>query len=221
MVSSRIRAILFDMDGTLAETESLWTETLVRALRKRGWEMDEEDRAFVVGHSFQDIYEHLRAKYGLAISSEALQGWMNEEKEAVFGEALQPLPGAVEAVRRLGRKWPVALVSGSPREDVEFVLGRLGLQDAFHLKLGVEDYPRGKPAPDGFLEAARRLGVPPEACVVFEDSTAGIRAAKAAGMCCIAVQAGNFSGQDQSEADLVISTLEEAETALERLEAGR
>jgi sugar-phosphatase len=97
------------------------------------------------------------------------------------------------------------------------VLRRLGVEALAPGFVGAEDVPRGKPAPDGFLLGAARLGVPPEGCVVLEDSSAGIAAALAAGMTVVGVEAGNFAGQDQGGADLVVASL--AEVDLDRLAA--
>jgi len=119
------------------------------------------------------------------------------------------MPGAVAAVRRMGARWPLALVTGSSREEAGQALRVLGLEDAFPVLLAAEDYPRGKPAPDGFLAAARALGVAPGRCVVLEDSAAGIAAARAAGMTVIAVRAGNFAGHDQSPAHAIVDTLDD------------
>jgi beta-phosphoglucomutase-like phosphatase (HAD superfamily) len=99
-------------------------------------------------------------------------------------------------------------VTGSSRREAQQMLALLGLADAFSVVVAAEDVPRSKPHPDGYLQAARALGVEPARCLVIEDSAAGIAAGRAAGCTVVGVRAGNFHGQDQSAAHLVIDTLE-------------
>jgi beta-phosphoglucomutase-like phosphatase (HAD superfamily) len=117
------------------------------------------------------------------------------------------IPGSVELFRTLAARYPAGIVSGSTRRDVEHGIHMLGLDGLVEVYIGSEDTPRGKPAPDGFLLAARQLKTPAEACVVFEDSCAGVRAAKAAGMRCVALARPGRPVQDLSGADLVVETL--------------
>src|SRR5262249_51704546 len=115
-------------------------------------------------------------------------------------------------------KTRVAVVTGSSREEAELVLEIMGIGELLDALVTTEDVKHGKPAPDGFLLAADRLGVLPAGCLAVEDSSAGIRAARDAGMRCLAVRGGNFSNQDQSEADAIIDTFAELDDALiERL----
>ena len=130
-----------------------------------------------------------------------------ERVRIVEEEGLDVLPGAVDTVRRLTSRYANAVVSGSSRAEVEAVLRALGVLDCFPWFLGAEDTARGKPFPDGYLLASTRLEIAPADCLVLEDSTAGIRAARAAGMKVIGVRAGNFALQPQDEADLVVETL--------------
>jgi HAD superfamily hydrolase (TIGR01509 family) len=208
-------AVLFDLDGTLADTERQNAEAVARALERAGRPMTDEERLFVIGHGWREIYDHLHAHGGVALSFEELVQRATAEREALVVEhGLDVLPGAVALVRRVAARWPAALVSGSSRAEIAFCLRALGLDGCFPWFIGAEDTPRGKPNPDGYLMAAARLGVPPAGCVVLEDSAAGIAAAKAAGMRCIAVRAGNFAGQRQDHADRVVGTLEEVDDAL-------
>jgi HAD superfamily hydrolase (TIGR01509 family) len=198
------RAFLFDLDGTLVDTERENAESIVRALAGLGRAVSAEERAFVVGHGWREIYAHL-AERGVPLSFEELKERAAAEKERLCeGDALRVLPGAVEFVRRAAARGPCAVVSGSSRREIAWAIGRLGLERAFALYVGAEDVARGKPAPDGFLAAARALVIPPADCTVFEDSAHGIAAARAAGMRCVALGAGNFQGQDQSAADLCV-----------------
>jgi HAD superfamily hydrolase (TIGR01509 family) len=200
------RAYLFDLDGTLVDSERENAESIVRALAALGRPVDDEERAFVVGHGWREIYAKL-AERGVPLSFEQLKERAAEEKERLCDAAgLNVLPGAVDFVRRAASHGRCAIVSGSSRREIAWVLSRLDLDGAIALSVGAEDVARGKPAPDGFLAAARGLDVRPADCTVFEDSLHGIAAARAAGMRCVAIAAGNFQGQDQSGADLRVAS---------------
>lgn len=217
-----LRAICFDLDGTLADTERQNAESVARVLAARGRAMTDEERAFVIGHGWAEIYHHLVEHGGVDLGYEELTRRSAEERaRLVATQGLDVLPGAVEAVRRAAARYPCTIVSGSSRMEIEMCLGAMKIADCFRWFIGAEDTSRGKPYPDGYLLAASRFQVPPEACLVIEDATAGIRAAKAARMTCVAVRAGNFAGQPQDEADLVIDSLAQLDSALlERISAG-
>ena len=138
----------------------------------------------------------------------------SERAKLVAQEGLDVLPGAVEAIERLTEKTRAAVVSGSSREEIEMCLRALGVIDRFVFFIGAEDTSRGKPFPDGYLLAAERLGARPAACLALEDSSAGIMAARAAGMRCVAIRAGNFAKQPQDEADVVVDTLHQVDWSL-------
>jgi HAD superfamily hydrolase (TIGR01509 family) len=203
-----LRAVLFDLDGTLADTERQNAEAVARVLERAGRPLSDEEREFVIGHGWHEIYHHLVVHGGVTLGYEALMHAAAVERVRIVDtEGLVVLPGAVDTVRRLTPRYAAAVVSGSSRVEVEAVLRALGLYDCFPWFLGAEDTARGKPYPDGYLLAASRFDLKPEECLVLEDSTAGIRAARAAGMRVIAVRAGNFARQPQDGADLVVDTL--------------
>jgi len=138
-----------------------------------------------------------------------------DEKRALLAhDGYRALPGAVAAVRRLGRRSKLAVVSGASHGEVVDALESLAVADAFALVLGAEDYPRGKPAPDPFALALERLGVTAARAIAIEDATPGILSARAAGVRVVAVRAGNFSGYDLSAADVVVDTLDDITDAL-------
>ena len=210
MTQSAPAAVLFDLDGTLVHSEPVNVESVVLAVRRWGAELDDETRQFVVGHSWNEIHQRIVGRFALPVDMDTLIAVAVEEKRALVRESGLPvLPGAVEAVKRLGSRSRLAVVSGASRVEVEEAIDGLGLRSDFVFLLGAEDYQRGKPDPEPYRLAMERLGVPPAACLVIEDATPGILAGRAAGARVIAVRAGNFSGYDLSPADVVVDTLHE------------
>ena len=203
-------AILFDLDGTLVDSERENVESVVLAARRLGAELSETERAFVIGHSWNEIHALVCGNHGLSISMNDLIASAVDEKRALLAATgYRALPGAHAAVRRLGARSALAVVSGASRAEVRDALESLGVTSSFQLWLGAEDYARGKPAPDSFALAMQRLVVTPSRCVAIEDATPGVLSALAAGARVVGVRAGNFSGYDLSAADAVVDTLDE------------
>lgn len=214
-------ALLFDLDGTLVDSERESAEAMARALRDHGVEIEQSDRDFIVGRSWVAIYDRLRERYPLTLTRDQLITATADHRERVFEEVgITTLPGA-RRILELTRGLPRALVTGSSRQEARSALTHLGALDAFGAVVASEDVERSKPAPDGYLSAMRQLGVRPEHCVVIEDSGPGIAAGKAAGCVVVAVAAGNFHGWDQSAADRVVATLEDLDLALLEALVGR
>jgi len=213
------QAILFDLDGTLVDSERENVESVVLAVRQLGAELTESERGFVIGHSWNEIHALITGNHGLTVSMDALIASAVDEKRALMvTSGYRALPGARAAVQRLGSRWQLAVVSGASRAEVRDALEGIGVMTAIRVWLGAEDYERGKPAPDPFALAMRRLGVTPAACVAIEDATPGILSARAAGARVVGVRAGNFAGYDLSPADVVVDTLDDVTDVLcERL----
>jgi HAD superfamily hydrolase (TIGR01509 family) len=211
-----IRAYLFDLDGTLVDSERETAEAMARALdRGHGIAIEQYDRDFIIGRSWVAIYDSLKTRYPQIT-------WTRDEmiartaalREEVFDEVgITVLPGARD-VLAWTRPHPRALVTGSGRAEVFQILPRIGADAAFEHVFAAEDVPRSKPAPDGYLRAIAALGIAPNECLVIEDSVNGIAAGRAAGCLVLAVRAGNFGGWDQRGAHHVIDTLVELTPAL-------
>lgn len=183
-------AYLFDMDGTLVDTERFWSIGLVDMLRADGFDLPYADASSIIwGRSWNSVYADVVSRFpaeGVYSNDDLADRLKPYYLHAREGADLS-IPGSAEAFRALSRRAPCAIVSGSRREDVEETVAALGLTDCLSLLIGAQDCPVGKPAPDGFLMAARGLGVEPADCVVIEDSNAGVRAGKAAGMRVVAL----------------------------------
>ncbi|MGE0398080.1 MAG: HAD family hydrolase [Kofleriaceae bacterium] len=213
------QAFLFDLDGTLVDSERETGEAMARALaRGLGIHIEQYDRDFIIGRSWVAIYDSLKSRYPQLV-------WNREEtvartamlRDEVFAEiGITVLPGARD-VLRMTQGRPRALVTGSSRVEATQVLPLIGPEAAFDIIFAAEDVPRSKPAPDGYQMAIARLGIEPHRCVVIEDSVAGIAAGRAAGCIVVAVRAGNFGGWDQSGAHRVIDTLEAFPSLLDEL----
>lgn len=215
------QAFLFDLDGTLLDSEILWVDAVRQALAQRGCAVSaEEALELVYGRSWNDIYGRIVGRWGEVYPSRAA---MTERTRALFEELRRTreirIEPSIELLKRLGSRHPVAIVSGSTRRMIAESIELMGVGAYVRLFVGSEDYPVGKPEPACFLLAAQQLGVAPAACVVFEDSAAGVRAAKAAGMTCVALRRPDRPVQDLSGADEVLGDLREFRE--ERYAAGR
>jgi len=215
-------AFLFDLDGTLVDTERDNVQSLELALRAWGVELDAEERRFIVGHSWNEIHARIARRHGLTVSMDELIALAVEERRRLLAtKGFTPLPGAVEAVARFGRRAPLCVVSGASRAEVSDAIDGLGLRAHFRFLLCAEDYGRGKPDPEPYRSAMHRLGVAPAKCLVLEDAQPGVLSGRAAGARVVGVQVGNFVGYDLSAADVVVATLDEVtDDLVDRLVAG-
>jgi HAD superfamily hydrolase (TIGR01509 family) len=208
-------AILFDLDGTLVDSERENVESVVLAVRRLGAELSPEERAFVIGHSWNEIHALITGNHGLSISMGDLIASAVHEKRLLMAQTgYRALPGALAAIERMGRSSRLAVVSGASCVEVRDALQSLGVLPVFGVVLGAEDYPRGKPAPDPYAMAMTALGVTPARCVAIEDATPGILSARAAGARVVGVRVGNFAGYDLSAADAVVDTLDDVDDGL-------
>jgi HAD superfamily hydrolase (TIGR01509 family) len=203
-------ALLFDLDGTLVDSERENIESLVLAARRHGVAPDAAERGFVIGHSWNEIYALIVRNHRITVGLPALIAAAVEEKRAlVSAGGLRALPGAVALCQRMAGRTKLAVVSGASRGEVLDALAGLGVLDLFPVVVGAEDYQNGKPSPEPYQLGLALLGVGPTRAIVIEDATPGILSARAAGTRVIGVRAGNFVGYDLSPADAVVDTLDD------------
>ena len=185
--ATTIAAVVFDLDGVLLDSEQRWNEAKAALVGESGGRWREEAPTVMMGMSSPEWAAYLRDELGVPMDADAISRDVVNRMQEGYRHELPLLPGAGEAVRALADRWPLGLASSSNREIIDRVLDLAGFADSFRVTVSSEEVPCGKPAPDVYLEAARRLGVAPACCVAIEDSSNGLRAAAAAGMVVIAV----------------------------------
>jgi HAD superfamily hydrolase (TIGR01509 family) len=195
----------------LIQTEELWDEVRSALARERGARYDAEAQRAMMGMSSVEWSRYMREELGVPEEPEAISAEVVRRMIARYRERLPLIDGAGEAVERLAARWPLGLASSSNRPLIEVVLELAGLADRFAVTVSSEEVARGKPAPDVYLEAARRLSVDAANCAAIEDSHSGISSARAAGMRVIAVPNPSFPPGDDAlaEADVVLGSLAE------------
>ena len=215
--SSPISAVVFDMDGVLVDTEHLWDEVREELTTEWGGRYTPEAQEAMMGMSSREWSRYLHETVGLREPPETINEEVVRRMLARYEVELPVIPGATEAVRRLDAAgYRLAVASSSNRELIDAVLRRLELAALFEVTVSSEEVERGKPAPDVYLEAARRLAVEPARCVAIEDSASGIRAAHAAGMRVIAYPNRHYppSADVLASADVVVESLDALDTAI-------
>lgn len=176
-----IQAVIFDMDGVLVDSEPVWERVRRRLVADYGgrWDDDTQDR--MMGMSTGEWSRYLSEDQGVRLTPDEVARTVIDAMAREYAGHLPLLPGAAEAVRRIGGHWRVGLASSSPRTLIDAVLRAAGLAGEFAATVSTEEVERGKPAPDGYLAASARLGVEPGDCAAVEDSSNGLRSAAAAG----------------------------------------
>ena len=182
-----IEAVIFDLDGVLVDSEHLWDDVREALARERGGRWHERAQADMMGMSSPEWSRYMHDVIGLPEPPDEINAEVVRRLQARYSEHLPLIEGAVEAVERLATSFRLGLASSSNRKVIDAVLAASGLAGWFAVTVSSEEVERGKPAPDVFLEATRRLEVAPARCAAVEDSASGIRAARAAGMRVIAI----------------------------------
>ena len=202
------KAIIWDMDGVIANTAPYHFKAWQQVFQKRGVKFTEEDFKHNFGQRNDTIIKDIQGQGTSqseidAISQEKENGFRNMVRQRI-----KPLPGAINLIKRLAKRgFKMALASSAPIENIQLLISGLGINNYFQAIISGKEVTEGKPSPQGFLLAAQRLGVKPENCIVVEDAVAGVAAAKRAGMCCLAVT-NTHPKESLLEADLIVNTLE-------------
>ena len=203
--------MVFDLDGLLLDSESAWDGGRRALAAEHGRPWPEDATAAMMGMSAPEWSAYVRDRVGVPLAPEDISARVVAHVLDAYGERLPLLPGADEAVARMADRWPLALASSSNREVIDRVMATSGWGEIFRTWVSSEEVGRGKPAPDVFLEALRRLGVPPAEAAGVEDSHNGILAARAAGLRVIAVPNHEFPPGPEAlaAADVVLGSLDE------------
>jgi HAD superfamily hydrolase (TIGR01509 family) len=213
-----IEAVVFDLDGVLLDSEEIWDRAREELARERGGRWHDRAQRDMMGMSSTEWSRYMADVIGLPDPPEEINREVVRRLTELYREELPAIAGAREAVERLAARWPLGLASSSNRELIDLALGLLGVEHLFTATVSSEEVARGKPAPDVYLEAARRLGVDPTTAAAVEDSHNGILSAKAAGMRVIAIPNAHFppDGDALAAADVVLDSL--AELTVEAVE---
>ncbi len=206
-----IDAVVFDLDGVIVDSEQVWDDVRQVYTRKVGGTFTEEATRAMMGMSSLEWSRYMAESLGVPGTPEQINADIVTLMLERYGEAPPLIPGAVDAVRRIGARWPLAIASSSNPELIDVVLQTAGIESLFETAVSSEEVAHGKPAPDVYLEAAHRLGVEPVRCAAVEDSHAGIRSAKAAGMRVVAVPNPHFPPDEAAlaQADVVLGSIAE------------
>jgi HAD superfamily hydrolase (TIGR01509 family) len=203
-----VDAIIFDMDGVLVDSEPLHTRATTVLLAHLGLDWDERESAEYIGLTDVESFAALQARHGLAGDPVDLAALWAERTIILLQQHARPLPGVPTVPLALReRGYRLALASSSRLSVIEATLDAIGARQLFEVIVSGAEVPRGKPSPDVFLEAARRLGMSPARCLVIEDSRHGVTAARAAGMRCLAIPCPTTAHQDFADATARLNTL--------------
>jgi beta-phosphoglucomutase-like phosphatase (HAD superfamily) len=216
-----IAAVIFDLDGVLVDTQIWWREVRDAWAAEHGITWRDEDERSTMGANTAQWTREMGERAGLGPEHDADIGRsiVDALVERYRSAGAPRIPGAVQAARTIGAAYPVAVASGAPRRLIEAALEATGLDELVRIVVSADDVSHGKPAPDVYLEAARRLEVAPSRCLVVEDSANGLRAGRAAGMVVVLVPNEKVRPEPGTTelADLVMDRLDQLDPASIRL----
>jgi HAD superfamily hydrolase (TIGR01509 family) len=207
------------LDGVLIDSEPVWAEVREELTLQVGGRWHDGAAEEMMGMSSVEWSRYMRDALQVPMKPDRISAAVVDRLERRYRERVPLLPHAAEAVRAAYERWPLALASSANRRLIDLVLELAGLRSCFRVTVSSEEVPRGKPEPDVYLEAARRLHFAPGLCAAVEDSTNGIQAAKAAGMRVIAVPRPDFppSREALRNVDSVLDSLAELPAALDAI----
>jgi HAD superfamily hydrolase (TIGR01509 family) len=210
-VTPKIEAVVFDLDGILVQSEELWDAARRELAEEHGIEWPDGATDAMMGMSSKEWSKYVHDEVGVPDPPEEINrrvlGWVEKR----YREDLPWIPGAQDAVKRMAERYPLGLATSSNREIIDIVLEEGGFEDLFKTTVSSEEVERGKPAPDVYLEATKRMGVEPRHTAAIEDSTNGLLAAHNAGMRVIAIpnDAHPPAEKGLAVADVVLSSIKE------------
>lgn len=214
MSMNKPQAVIFDMDGVLVDSEPYHVQNEKRMFNKLGLDISDVEHARYMGTATDVMWEQIIRERNLKLDVAEITNQTIQQEIPYFQslDKIDPMPGLVNLLEKLQKSGiPMAVASSSDKAIIDIILEKSGLRKYFSHAVSSGDIGKSKPEPDVFLHAAKLLGAAPENCLVFEDSRNGIKAAKAAGMYCIAYCGGNSGHQDQSLADRLIAAFNELE----------
>lgn len=215
-----LRAVIFDMDGLMIDTERLHHESFKTVLEQYGIKPvpNTQGVIHISGISAEANWEHFKKQYGFNANTQDLTKAKNDTHLKLLQDKVEAMPGLLELLKNLKADgYKVGIASSSIRDHINLIVDRLGIANYFDAITSGEEVSNGKPTPDIFLKAATKLGTDPAQCLVLEDAMNGLHAGKAAGMHVIVVPNEFTQDEDFSAADLRVSSLEELNS--ERLAA--
>jgi len=207
------KAVLFDVDGVIADSEKIGLDVFDKTIGKYDIYLTEEEKKKFMGVTDEICYRELSKSRNIKLDINKLL----KEHFEIYEKELQGvdiLPYVEECVTTLKKRYKLAVVSGSTSKQVDIILKKAKIKKYFDIKITCENYKKSKPNPEPYLTAAKKLNVRSNECIVIEDAPTGIASGKAAGMFVIAVKVGNFMELDLSEADLIIEDLSEVDVNL-------
>lgn len=206
-----IKAILFDLDGTIIDSEPIAFKAILECARGWGVPVAPEDAAQVAGKKWEVAFDLLYSKFTMPLPKGEASKQIIERYKEILKDELGTVPFVVDAIHKLSKEYRLALVSGSHRAEIIWALTKLNVIQHFEVILGAEDYAESKPAPDGYLKAIDMLGIDPGAALIFEDSQAGITSGKAAGAKVVGITSTNHFHFDQSASDVLIQDFKDVD----------
>jgi len=206
-----VAAVIFDLDGVLVDSERVWGSVREQLTRELGGHWHPGALRAMMGMSSLEWSRYMHDDLDVPLPPAEISREVVKRVGRHYEDDLPLIDGAVDAVQRLRRRWPLGLASSANREIIDRVLELAGLADDFAATVSSEEVPRGKPAPDVYLEAARRVGIEPTTAAGVEDSTNGLLAAKAAGLTVIAIPNRDFppAPEGLAAADVVLNSLDD------------
>jgi HAD superfamily hydrolase (TIGR01509 family) len=199
-----IKAVIFDMDGTIADSEKIVKKVSREFFEERGINLTKKEEKIIFGLTWKEFVKKILESRGKKYK-QSIKNTLKERYVRTMSREVEAIPGVYEVLEVVSRNFKVALATNSRWREVEIIFNKLKFHKYFHLKLAKNHVKNGKPDPEIYLKAAELLKVKPEECVVFEDSVVGIEAAKAAGMKCVGI-VNTYSRKDLKKADMLIDS---------------